>query len=68
MAYIVMHRSAHMPNKVKARYRRVAVVEVADGLAGEPTMISKQARGIRRIVQTLGTLSRRQPSERQYGI
>jgi hypothetical protein len=52
MTYIVMHRSTHMPSKVKAPYRRVGVVEVEAGFEGEPTMLSKRARGVVRIVTT----------------
>ena len=47
--WIVMSKSAKMPNTVKARYRRVAVVQIdeqhaADGR--EPKMISLRARGV----------------------
>lgn len=50
--YIVMHRSAHMPASVKSPYRRIAVVKLRAGFVGEPTMISKRARGIEEIVKT----------------
>ena len=48
--FIVMTAAAHMPNSVKARYRRVAVVET-DGTA-YPKMISERAKGVKRIVET----------------
>lgn len=49
--YIVMTASAKMPASVKARYRRVAVVEL-DGTVDQPAMISPRARGVARVVQT----------------
>ena len=52
MSYIVMDRSAHMPNKYSGRqYRHVSVVEVDDASC-EPTMLSERARGVKRIVAT----------------
>jgi hypothetical protein len=50
--YIVMHRTAHMPTSVKARYRRIGVVELAPGFEGEPSMLSPRAKGVVRIVET----------------
>lgn len=49
--YIVMTRSTKMPSKVKARYRKVAVVELMPGFENEPAMISERARGVKRIVK-----------------
>jgi len=48
--YIVKTAAAKMPAKVKAPYRRVAVLEVTPGAA--PKMISARARGVVRVVQT----------------
>jgi len=48
--FIVQTASAKMPAKVKAQYRRVAVLEVVPG--AQPKMISRRARGVVRIVQT----------------
>ena len=50
--WIVMHRSAKMPNSVKSPYRRVAVVKITDDLATaglEPKMISTHARGVLQV-------------------
>jgi hypothetical protein len=47
--YIVMDRSAHMPNSCKGRYRRVGVVKT-DGTA--PKMLSYRARGVVRVIKT----------------
>lgn len=48
--FVVLTASAHMPNKVKHPYRRVAVVELTEpGVL--PKMISPRARGVRRLVQ-----------------
>ena len=49
--YIVQTASASMPAKVKAPYKRVAILEVEDGVTGV-SMISERARGVVRIVQT----------------
>lgn len=48
--YAVMSASAHMPNSVKAHYRRVAIV-LTDGVT-IPAMISEHARGVIRIIDT----------------
>jgi hypothetical protein len=48
--YIVKTAAAKMPSSCKGRYRRVAVMEVADGT--EPAMISERAKGVIRIVET----------------
>ena len=48
--FIVQSASAHMPNKVRHPYRRVAVLEVVIG--AQPKMISRRARGVVRIVET----------------
>lgn len=50
--YLVMSAAAPMPRSCWGRYRRVAVVELRDGFAGAPKMISSRARGIARIVET----------------
>ena len=50
MSYIVRTAAAKMPGSWKGTYRRVAVLEVEDGLV--PTMISTRAKGVRRIVRT----------------
>lgn len=47
--WIVMSKSAKMPNAVKHRYRRVAVVQINEEFAREnrePAMISMRARGV----------------------
>lgn len=44
--------AAPMPRSCWGRYRRIAVVELCDGFAGRPKMISPRARGVVRIVQT----------------
>ena len=53
-AYIVMTSTAAMPNSCWGVYRRVAVaeVEVVDGHAVKPKMISERARGLVRLVET----------------
>ena len=54
--FVVMTASTHMPNSVRAPYRRVAVVELTE--AGVvPKMISLRARGVARIVCTWERLS-----------
>ena len=55
--YIVMDAAAAMPGSCKGRYRRVAVIEIEAGFAGEPKMISERARGVARIVATWERLS-----------
>ena len=54
--YIVMNKTAHMPNSVKAHYRRVAVVEVDSSELPtgrtEPHAISTHYKGCKRIVRT----------------
>ena len=47
--YIVQSAAAQMPSSVKARYRKVAVLEVEDGI-DRVAMISPRARGVIRIV------------------
>ena len=49
--YIVMISSAHMPSKVKAPYRHVALVETDLPAGHQPKMISSRARGVVRIVE-----------------
>lgn len=49
--YIVQTAAAKMPSRCKGTYRRVAVLEVAQGL-GFVSMISERARGCVRVVQT----------------
>jgi uncharacterized protein YbaA (DUF1428 family) len=49
--FIVQVRTAKMPTSVKAPYRRVAVLEVQDGI-DNVSMISSRARGVVRIVET----------------
>jgi hypothetical protein len=53
--YIVQTASAPMPNKVKARYIRVAVIELTPEYAEQglrPAMISDRAKGVAKIVET----------------
>jgi hypothetical protein len=49
MAYIVQTAAANMPSSCWGTYRRVAVLEVNDGLT-RVAMISERARGVKRIV------------------
>lgn len=49
--FIVMVASTHMPSKVKARYLKVALVEIEAGFEGKPKIISERARGVKRIVE-----------------
>ena len=49
--YIIQTACAKMPRSVKSHYRRVAVLEVEDGV-GFVSMISERARGCIRIVET----------------
>ena len=49
--FIIQTAAAQMPSSCKGRYRRVAVLEVEDGLE-RVAMISERARGVIRIVQT----------------
>ena len=49
--YIVQTAAAKMPNRCKGTYRRVAVLEVTQGL-GYVSMISERAVGCVRVVQT----------------
>jgi hypothetical protein len=49
--YIVQTASAHMPSKVRSPYRRVAILEVADGVECA-SMISERARDVVRVVET----------------
>lgn len=51
MPYIVKDAAARMPSSCWGRYRRVAVLEVDEGVT-DVKMISDRARGVRRIVQT----------------
>jgi hypothetical protein len=53
--FVVMTATARMPSTVKARYRRVAVVEIEPGAT--PRMISTHARGVVAIVETWERLS-----------
>jgi predicted secreted protein len=60
--YIVQTSAARMPGSCWGQYRRVAVLEVEDGLT-RAAMISSRARGVRSVVQTwerchVGTTSR----------
>jgi hypothetical protein len=50
--FIVMHRSAHMPNSCRGRYRRVGIVETDLPIGQEPKMLSTHARGVVKIVKT----------------
>ena len=50
MTYVIRTSAAHMPNSCKGVYRRVAVLEVEDGVV--PKMISPRAKGVRRVVRT----------------
>jgi hypothetical protein len=50
--FVVMTRSAHMPNACWGVYRRVAVVETDLPEPLEPTMISARAKHVIRIVET----------------
>ena len=49
--YVVAESAACMPSSCWGRYRRVAVLEMADG-APAPKMISERARGVVRVVRT----------------
>ena len=49
--FIVKTSAANMPASCWGRYRRVAVIEVADGVS-DVAMISERARGVVRIVET----------------
>ncbi len=49
-SFIVMSSSAKMPSSCWGRYRRVAVIEMGNGTI--PSMISKHARGVVRIIET----------------
>jgi predicted secreted protein len=51
MPYIVQTASAKMPSSCRGKYIRVAVLEVDDGIE-RASMISRAARGVRRVVQT----------------
>lgn len=48
--FVVMQANACMPGNCWGRYKRVAVVEIADGFKGKPKMISSRARGVARVV------------------
>ena len=50
--FIVQSASASMPASVIAPYRRVAVLEVSDGLEGPASMISARSRDVIRVVKT----------------
>ena len=49
--YIIQTASAKMPNSCWGEYRRVAVIEVEDGVTSV-AMISKRAKGVIRVVET----------------
>ena len=49
--YVVVDKAAHIPNSCWGRYRKVAVVEVADDFPGILAMISLHARGVLSIVE-----------------
>jgi hypothetical protein len=53
--YIVRTASAKMPASCKGCYRKVAVIEVEDGVV--PKMISERARGVLRIVEMWDALN-----------
>jgi len=60
--FIVQHAAAQMPQSCWGIYRRVAVLEVEDGVE-RVAMISERARGVVRVVTTwercnVGTSSR----------
>ena len=48
--FIVMTATAQMPASVKARYRRIAIVQLSEGFEGVPKMISARAKGIERLL------------------
>ena len=50
MPYIIKISAAKMPSSVRAPYKRIAVLEVEDGVT-KIAMISPRARGVRRVVQ-----------------
>lgn len=57
MRFVVKTASCKMPSKVKAPYRKVAILEVEDDFAGAlPSMISLRAKGVKRIVYDSGPL------------
>ncbi len=49
--YIIRVSSAHMPSKVKAPYKRIALIEVEPGVTSV-SQISERAKGVVRIVRT----------------
>jgi hypothetical protein len=51
MAYIIQSAAAKMPSSCWGHYRRVAVLEVDDGVE-RVSMISARAKGVRRVVTT----------------
>ena len=51
-AFIVLTASASVPSSYRGQYRRVAVLEVEDGMESPPKMISERARGVIEIVET----------------
>lgn len=56
MSYLVKSSSEKMPAKCKGQYRRVAVLEVQDGVQ-DVSMISLRARGVVSIVREWRALS-----------
>jgi hypothetical protein len=60
--YVVKDSSAHMPTKVKAPYRYVAILEMKPGFEDhQPSMISLRAKGVERIVYKSPPLHARGP-------
>jgi len=49
--YIVQDATAQMPSSCRGRYRRVAVLEVAEGVKSA-SMISERAKDVVRVVKT----------------
>lgn len=50
MAFVLKISSAKMPNSCYGIYKRIGLLEVEDGTI--PTMISVQAKAVKRIVKT----------------
>jgi len=63
--YIVKTAAAAMPNSCWGTYRRVAVIEVQDGVT-DVAMISSRARGVINIVATWEKLNVGQTSRCAY--
>jgi len=48
--FIVVEKAASMPNTCWGRYRKIAVLEVEDGVT-DAKMISSRAKGVKRVVR-----------------